>query len=95
MGIGGAIASLPYVLHLAGTCLTKSAPLVNAGMLMTGGWLTSVAWRLTPKPGTGDLQIPRPGCFGDKTQLDKRTKRCRDCQMQKECETEIAARRKG
>jgi ATP-dependent helicase YprA (DUF1998 family)/very-short-patch-repair endonuclease len=95
IGIGGTIASLPYVLHLVGTCLTKSAPLVNAGMVMTGGWLTSVAWRLTPKSGTGDLQIPRPGCFGDKTQLDKRTKRCRDCEMQKECEIQIAARLKG
>lgn len=42
----------------------------------TGKWLKGVAWRLTPQPGESPM---RPGCFGIKKWLDRRTTRCRGC----------------
>ena len=92
--IAGTIAATPYVLRLLGLCLGTAGDLTSrlgAGMTATGGMLKSVAWRLSPQPEPTAEALPRPGCFGDADLLDRRTKRCRDCEMRSDCEAEIAA----
>ena len=83
----GLVAGVPYVLHQVGDALEAGGELtsrVASKMNATGRWLKGVAWRLTPKnPNDGDPR--RPGCFGQKEQLDRRYKRCRDCGFLEEC----------
>ncbi len=51
-------------------------------MWLTSQWLRWAACRLTPQPAQ---EVRHPGCFGIHTYLDRRTKRCRDCDFRKEC----------
>jgi very-short-patch-repair endonuclease len=52
----------------------------------TGKWLQGVAWRLTPQPFTASHQSERrPGCFGVKKWLDRRTGRCKPCGFLSDC----------
>lgn len=91
----GFLGSIPVLLHIFGTALTAAGNLTSqlaAGMGATGHLLKSVAWRLNPQPQTPDsAALPRPGCFGDRDALDRRTKRCRDCDMRSDCESIISS----
>jgi superfamily II DNA/RNA helicase len=88
----GVSASLAPTLHLLGLGLEKWGagyePEPVLPLVKTGKWLQGVAWRLTPKPGTS-IAAKRPGCFGSKKWLDRRTKRCRDCGHLQECVQKI------
>jgi very-short-patch-repair endonuclease len=84
----GASAGTPYVLHQVGDLLLtagRRTPGIGKYMESTGSWLQFVAWRLTPKSPLEILR-PRPGCFGQRQQLDRRFTRCRDCGFLKACE---------
>jgi hypothetical protein len=86
IGVGLA-ASWPTVFHQLGEVLQKGGDLVSRlaiSMSLTGIWLRSVAWRMTPKDPDGESN-PRPGCYGEKDQLDRRYKRCRDCGFLRDC----------
>ncbi|MCC6738937.1 MAG: helicase [Planctomycetia bacterium] len=65
-------------LHIVGTALESFAPRLTT----TGKWLQGCAWRLTPKPGG---EAPKPGCFGVRKWLDRRTTRCKLCGFLAEC----------
>jgi very-short-patch-repair endonuclease len=89
----GAIAATPYCLHALGEALQAGGNLtsqLSISMGLTGLWLKSVAWRLTPK-NPNDSDPRRPGCFGIKNQLDRRYKRCRDCSFLQDCMKAIKA----
>ncbi len=77
-------------LHILGLALDRKStscdPLV-IGLKMTGQWLQGVAWRLTPQAAT---EQRRPGCYGLKKWLDRRTVRCRDCGFLSDCAQQIA-----
>jgi len=51
-------------------------------MRSSGQWLKWAACRLTPQSMP---EVRRPGCFGIIEQLDRRTRRCRDCGFLDEC----------
>lgn len=93
--IAGVIAATPYVLHLLGNCLNAAGNIaahLSVGMSLAGGWLKTVAWRLTPQPQPANAPaLPKPGCFGNPDVLDRRTRLCRDCWVRSECEKAIAA----
>jgi SNF2 family DNA or RNA helicase len=79
LAVTSALGGPANTLHILGAALERWGggyePKLE-GLQKTGRWLQHVAWRLTPQPG----QDPRrPGCFGVKKQLDRRTRRCRDC----------------
>lgn len=87
----GFVAGTPYLLHLLGEVLEAGGDLtsqLSASMTVTGGWLKSAAWRLSPK-NPNDLHVRRPGCFAQPDQLDRRYKRCRDCGFLSDCQKAI------
>ncbi len=89
----GFVAGMPYALHQMGEAFEAGASLATglAGMMkVSGSWLKSVAWRLSPK-NPDDLEAQRPRCFGQKDQLDRRFKRCRDCGFLNDCQKTVAA----
>lgn len=79
----GVCGGLANTLHILGKGL-ESIPV--SSLRKTGKWFQGVAWRLTPQPGT---VMPKPGCFGDKKWLDRRTTRCRDCGFLTACVQQI------
>jgi len=87
------VAGAPYVMHQVGEVLQQGGNLaarLAILMTMTGAWLKSAAWRLSPKNPHSDMN-PKPGCFGQKDQLDRRYKRCRDCGFLSKCTQTIEA----
>jgi hypothetical protein len=87
----GFAGSLGPSLHIIGKALDElsAAPQMLAnGMKKSGKWLQWMACRLTP-PTEHTREQTRPGCFGIKEQLDRRTRRCRDCGCRPECERVI------
>lgn len=82
VGFLGALGPALHVLGLgiesAGTATQHLARLMQTA----GGWLKWSACRLTPQSGQ---DLPRPGCFGNREMLDRRTRRCRDCGFREAC----------
>ena len=80
-------ASAPNLLHgLAVTLepVEKFALRLADSLSTTREWLKTAAWRLTPKD-PNQIEHRRPGCYGQKDQLDRRYKRCRDCGFLSDC----------
>ncbi len=75
--------------HIVGKVLEKwgenYSPHQDQNLIKTGQWFQGLAWRLTPKSGEVLEDSRRPGCFGCKKWLDRRTVRCRDCGFQTDC----------
>jgi very-short-patch-repair endonuclease len=91
-GIAGLVAAAPTLMHLLAEALgpvERFALHVTTNLSMTREWLQSAAWRFTPKNPVGS-DPRRPGCFGQKDQLDRRYKRCRDCGFLDDCQKTIA-----
>lgn len=85
LAINSVFGGLANTIHVLGMTLEQSGAMVESlggFMQKSGQWLKGGAWRLTPQPGTAPQ---RPGCFGVKEWLDRRTKRCRDCGFLTEC----------
>jgi hypothetical protein len=82
VGFIGAIGPALHVLGLAVEAVGTATQELAALMKGTGGWLKWSACRLTPQ-STQDLK--RPSCFGNREMLDRRTKRCRDCDFRETC----------
>ena len=83
----GLAAATPYVMHQIGMLLsTNLAARLSPAMPMTGAWLKSTAYRLSPQQGSGGMADARPLCFGNQEMLDLRTKLCRDCRSRPDCE---------
>ncbi len=82
----GVSGGLPNLLHMVGGLLDNwggaYSPEPDLHMQRAGKWLKGVAWRLTPQT-TGDTR--KPGCFGMRKWLDRRTVRCRDCGFLADC----------
>ena len=55
-------------------------------MVQAGKWFQGIAWRLTPQ---ATELTKRPGCYGDRRWLERRTTRCRDCGFRSECVQQI------
>jgi len=90
----GFVAAAPYAFQILGEALEAGGNLVSqlsASMTVTGSWLKSVAWRLSPK-NPNDSSSRKPDCFGHKDQLDRRYKRCRDCGFLGDCQVAITER---
>ena len=82
-GLGNAMQIVGKTLELAGDltgCLSQH-------MSKAGKWLEGVAWRVTPQATTLAAPIKHPGCFGERKWLDRRTKRCKQCDFLPECAT--------
>lgn len=81
----GFLAAIGPALHLLGLAAeadgTATQQLASL-MKTTGNWLKWVACRLTPQPGH---EARRPGCFGVRGMLDRRTKRCSGCGFREAC----------
>ncbi|HVU09080.1 MAG TPA: helicase-related protein [Verrucomicrobiae bacterium] len=88
----GVVAASGPILHLLGLGLEKWGrgyePSPVLPLVKTGKWLQGVAWRLTPQPGNPDSE-KLPMCFGIKRWLDRRTKRCKTCQVLSQCVQKI------
>jgi len=79
-------------LHIFGEALESFGNITQQlGRVMSnvGKWFKGAAWRLTPKPPPETAMPKRPGCFGDKQYLDRRTKRCKQCGFLPECIADI------
>lgn len=80
-GLGNALQIVGEALESAGNI----DPRLKPHMSTAGQWFKGAAWRVTPKPPPSADPPKRPGCFGDRKWLDRRTKRCRQCDFQNEC----------
>lgn len=81
------LTAAPTLLHLIGQAFGSAAQFtlnLSARLSLTGEWFNTAAWRLSPQDPNGS-EVRRPGCFGDREQQDRRTKRCRDCGFLGEC----------
>lgn len=89
IGLAGGVSNL---LHVVGGILDNwgaaYSPYPDLRMQGVGKWLKGVAWRMTPKNSS---DVRKPGCFGIKKWLDRRTVRCRDCGFLDDCVTAIKA----
>ncbi|OQC25979.1 MAG: hypothetical protein BWX70_02391 [Verrucomicrobia bacterium ADurb.Bin070] len=80
-GIGNAI-------HIFGESLDQAGDItVRLGQHLSGAgqWFKGFSWRLTPKASPDAAPVKHPGCFGISKELDRRTKRCRQCDFLNEC----------
>jgi hypothetical protein len=84
-GIGNALHILGEALELTGDITER----LGQCMSSSGQWLNGVAWRLTTNAISQAKPFKRPGCFGDRKWLDRRTKRCRQCDFLTECATAL------
>ncbi|NLF99517.1 MAG: NgoFVII family restriction endonuclease [Lentisphaerae bacterium] len=85
LSVTGGIAN---AVHIFGEALDQTGDItVSLGQHMSsvGQWFKGVAWRLTPKSASESATPKRPGCWGDRQWLDRRTKRCRQCDFLSEC----------
>lgn len=92
MGVLSIFGGVGNTLHALGKALEGAAVSVGGlanSMTQAGKWLQGVAYRLTPQPG---MDPSRPGCFGLEDELDRRTRRCRDCDFQADCIRKIEKR---
>ena len=80
-GIGNAVHIFGEALDQAGNLST----LLGLRMTTVGQWFKGVAPRLTACQSPNAAPPKRPGCFGDRKWLDRRTKRCRQCDFLNEC----------
>ncbi len=82
-GIGNAVNIVGKTLELAGDLTERLGP----HMSKAGRWLQGVAWRMTPQASSSVPVVKRPGCFGERKWLDRRTTRCKRCDFLPECAT--------
>ncbi len=82
--LGPALHVLGLTIEAAGTATGRLASMMRT----TGGWLKWVAYRMTAQPGRDPR---RPSCFAVSDMLDRRTKRCRDCDYRRDCVLAIEA----
>jgi hypothetical protein len=91
LAINGFLSGPANTLHVLGLALEKwgskyDPPIL--GLKTTGQWFQGLAWRLTPQ---ATPEHRRPGCYGLKKWLDRRTVRCRDCGFLSDCAQQITA----
>lgn len=85
VGLAGGIGN---TLHLLGQGLIAAGNLashISGAMNLTGEWLSGVAWRFNAQQAVPEMRERRPGCYGDETQIDRRTRRCRNCDFLQDC----------
>jgi len=85
LAVTGFLGGPANTLHVLGLTLDKLGSACEPPSLplkKTGKWFKGMAWRLTPQP---DTEIRRPGCFGIKKWLDRRTTRCKGCGFLSDC----------
>jgi SNF2 family DNA or RNA helicase len=91
LAVTGFLGGPANTLHVLGLALEKWGAAYDPPVLSlqaTGKWFQEVAWRLTPQPNE---EAKRPGCFGVKRWLDRRTNRCKACCFLAECVARIQA----
>jgi len=91
LAINGFLSGPANTLHVLGLALEKWGSKYDPpiqGLKTTGQWFQGLAWRLTPQ---ATPEHRRPGCFGLKKWLDRRTVRCRDCGFLSDCAQQITA----
>ncbi|MFZ2658568.1 MAG: helicase-related protein [Victivallales bacterium] len=88
LGLLTLTGGLGNALHILGESLDRTSninPRLKPHMSSVAQWFKGAAWRLTPKHFLDAAPPKHPGCFGDCNWLDRRTKRCRQCDFLKEC----------
>ena len=89
IGLAGGVGN---AIHLVAEGLIQTGNLVNTlgtSMTAAGSWLKRIAWRFNAQSVNPELAERRPGCFGMREHLDRRTKRCKGCGFLTSCVAEI------